>query len=69
MDRHSEVSASDASAASVPAPASNQPTAVRQRLSCRVVYLQATSEGPESVVDHCQLEAEGSVRVYQTTSW
>lgn len=39
------------------------------RLGCRVIYLQATSEEPASVVDHLELEAEGSYRLYQTTCW
>jgi hypothetical protein len=40
-----------------------------RRLSCRVIYLQATSEEPASVVDHLELEAEASYRLYQTTCW
>ena len=52
-------------------PAAQQlPAAERlPRFSCRVVYLQATSEEPESVADHCLLEHEGVVMHYQTTCW
>lgn len=41
----------------------------KPRFSCRIVYLQATSEGPESVADHWQAEGEDHLVCYQTTSW
>jgi len=65
MDSNPKVQEPDALHPPVP----QTPASVR--FSCRVVYLQATSEGPESIADHWQFEAEGPVKLvnYVTTSW
>jgi len=39
------------------------------RLSCRVIYMQATSEEPRSMPDHWEHVAEGCRKLYETSSW
>ena len=39
------------------------------RFTCRVVYLQANAEGPESVPDHWDLDHNPPLFRYETTCW
>ena len=64
MDSHSDVRLQGGSGA-----IGVQRESTTSRLNCRVVYLQATSEEPRSMPDHWEHEAEGCLKLYQTSSW